>query len=416
MAKKSKTGTGKIVGLSLLTCIAFCGVLSLIYDPFKVINKEENSSDTEEENVIVGVSWDRSDSTSLTRLTTSNDSIVTQNIKKEPVAAIGTGEGYSEFDSYYPWSDVKEYNVIDNKITYSREDANFSLTEYDVVVHIPTFYYKVVSTEENVNYYISNKKVEGFEKHPGSNNYVAKYNTSSEYTSVSNAVPLTSVSRADVRTNARAKGDNWSQYDYATWNAIQMLYLVEYADWDVQAKIGRGIVDTTLLQQTTTVLNTGGCDQMKYHTGRAEGTDGYTQVQYRYIEGLWGNVCEWVDGINIYDQLVYLSLDYKNYADDTEEGYISTGVTLPSTGKISGIGYSEEFPWAFIPNRSIQDTDYSTPIYVPDKVCSGSGWRILYTSNNYDGDSLAGLFRFSTSSASDRTHASYGCRLVFHGE
>ena len=143
---------------------------------YKVIDEEENSSDTEEENVIVGVSWDRSESTSLTRLTTSNDTIVTQNITKEPVAAIGTGEGYSQFDNYYPWSEVQEYNVIDNKITYSREDANFSLTEYDVVVHIPTFYYKVVSTEENVNYYISNKKVEGFEKHPGSNNYVAKYN------------------------------------------------------------------------------------------------------------------------------------------------------------------------------------------------------------------------------------------------
>lgn len=386
---------------------------------YKVVEKDDENLPEEPEEieeVIVGVSWDRSSSTALTRLTKENDSIVNTNITEEPVVAVGTSNGSSQFDDYYPWSEVQEYNVIDNKIAYSRKDSAFSLTEYDVVVKIPTFYYKVVDTEESRNFYISSVESDGFVKHPGSNNYVAKYNTSGEYASVSGATPITNVTRADVRTNARAKGDNWSQYDFATWNAIQMLYLVEFADWDVQAKIGRGIVDTTLLEMTTTVLNTGGCDSMVYHTGRAEGTDGYTQVQYRYIEGLWGNVCEWVDGINIYDQLVYLSLDYKNYADDTEEGYTSTGVTLPTTGKITGVGHSETYPWAFLPNESIQDADYSTPIYVPDKVCSGSGWRILYTSNNYDGDSLAGLFRFSTSSASDRTHASYGCRLVYHGE
>ena len=408
-------GKRTFINIILIGLIAVAGA-SILASQYNFFDRFTNNEEPNEENVILGVSWDRSESTALTRLTTENDDLVTNDIKHEAVAGVGNVKGSSEFDNYYPWNEMKEYNVVDNKIKYSREDKNFSLTDYDVVVHIPTFYYKVVFTEEKVNYYISNQKVDGFEKHPGSNNYVAKYNTSADYTSVSDATPLTNITRAEVRENARNKGDNWSQYDYATWNAIQMLYLVEYADWNVQTKIGRGIVDTTLLGYEGGALNTGGCDSMAYHTGRADGEDGYTQVQYRYIEGLWGNVCEWVDGINLFDQLAYISLDYKNYADDTDEGYTSTGVSLPATGKITGIGYSEEFPWAFIPNQSSQDADYTIPTFIPDKVCSGSGWRILYTSNNNDGDSLAGLFRFSTSSASTRVHNTYGCRLVFHGE
>ena len=389
-------------------------------NPFGSDSTQKPSGSTEaplpEENAIIGVSWDRSESTALMRLTTENDDIVTTNITAEPVAAVGASEGSSPFDNYYPWNAIKEYNVINNEIAYSSDEEGFSRTEYDTVVYIPKFYYKVVDDGATRKFYISAKATPGFELHPGSNNYVAKYNSSSEYTSVSGVTPITNITRADVRTNAVAKGDNWSQYDFATWNAIQMLYLVEYADWDVQKTIGRGIVDTSTLGYETGVLATGGCDSMIYHTGRAEGEDGYTQVQYRYIEGLWGNCCEWVDGINVKDKAVYVSLDYKNYADDTADGYTLAGVSLPATGHIKNVGHSTAFSWAFIPNESIATTDYSVPMYVPDKVCSGDGWRILYTSNNNNGDSLAGLFRFSCSSASDRVHSTYGSRLVFHGD
>lgn len=409
-----KTKTKSIISsiaffLVVVMCISFVGVL---FGNKSSMSTENNDSTS---NTIIGVSWDRSSKTSLKRLTTYNDQFVTTNVTTEPVAGVGNTAGSSQFDNYYPWNAMKEYNVIDNKIAYSSDDEEFSRTEYDTVVYIPTFYYRVVDNGTTRKFYISAEPAPGFAVHPGSNNYVAKYNSSADYTSVSSATPVTNITRADVRTNATAKGDNWSQYDFATWNAIQMLYLVEYANWNVQETIGRGIVDTTVLGYDTGVQNTGGCDTMAYHTGRAEGEDGYTQVQYRYIEGLWGNCCEWVDGININDRATYISLDYKNYADDTTEGYTATGVTLPATGHIKNVGHSSAFSWAFIPNESLASAEYNS-IYIPDKVCSGDGWRILYTSNNADGDNLAGLFRFSTSSVSERVHDTYGSRLVFHGE
>jgi hypothetical protein len=160
----------------------------------------------------------------------------------------------------------------------------------------------------------------------------------------------------------------------------------------------------------------GGTDGMVYHTGRAEGEDGFTQVQYRHIENMWGNVCEWVDGINLKEREAFICTNHLNYADDTEENYVSSGVFLPATGHQKGVGFSPTYPWAHLPDESIATTDYSTPMYIPDKVCSGTGWRIPYTSNDASGERLAGIFRFSTSSASDRKHTSYGARMVYHGQ
>ena len=365
-------------------------------------------------NTIIGVSWDRSESTALTRLTTDTDEIVTENIETEPIAGVGAQVGASPFDNYYPWNAMMEYYVVDNELIKASDLTVDKKGEYDTVVYIPQFYYRVVDDADGRKFYVSAKYEKGFAVHPGSNNYVAKYNTNAEYKSVSGAMPLTNVTRDEVRQNARAKGSKWSQYDFATWNAIQMLYLVEYANWDVQTTIGRGVVDEIEPAQDYIHL-TGETDSMAYHTGRAEGVDGLTQVKYRNIEGLWGNVCEWVDGINVSDRAVYISLDYKKYADDTSKGYVKAGVSLPKTGRIQGLGYSSVFPWAFLPNASIDSADYSTNIYVPDKVCSGTGWRTLYTSNNASGVNLAGLFRFATSSASNRKHPSYGCRLVYQG-
>lgn len=394
-----------------LVSITLLSFLASFADSFSANTKASKKNS----NTIIGVAWDRTESTALRRLTAKNDNIVTTDINVEPVPGVGEESGSSPFDKYYPWNAMKEYNVIDNKIAYSSDDAEFSRTAYDTVVYIPTFYYKVVDTEESRCFYVSAKPADGFAKHPGSNNYVAKYNTANDYMSVSGQMPLTNTTRGDVRTNARAKGENWSQYDFATWNAIQMLYLVEYADWDVQQKIGLGITFEESSETDNHIHATGETDTMHYHTGRAAGEDGKTQVQYRHIEGLWGNVCEWVDGINLNERAAYISLDYRNYADDTDVGYTATGVTLPETGRIKNVGHSEAFPWAYIPSESIQATDYENFIYIPDKVCSGSGWRILYTSNNSTGDYLAGLFRFSTSSASTRVHATYGSRLVYHG-
>lgn len=326
---------------------------------------------------IIGVMWDSSDdSTALTRLTPETDPnhYVNTTIKTEPVAAVGTGNGSSPFDKYYPWSDMEQYNIGTSSVLYKRGDSEFSQTEYDTMVYIPKFYYNVINDGTKWYWYVSTNQLFDFEKHPGSERYVGRYEgsqrtfypstelslnsdiipyapgQSTTYTSRSGTTPAVSMTRATARTYSHNRGDNWWLFDIATLSAIQLLYLVEFADWNSQAKIGRGIVDDTSAHVS------GETDSMVYHTGLAEGEDGKTAVQYRWIENPLGNVFSWVDGL-------YVSNLSYSIAINANSSSTSTDISMTTTnGYISNIKYSSEFPWSFIPSAK----DGSNNIKIPD--------------------------------------------------
>lgn len=336
---------------------------------------------------VYGVMWDSSDpSTVLTRLTSENDDngYVNTNIATNPVAAVGAGYGSSPFDDLYPWVEMEEYNIIDNAVSYKQGQDGFSRTNHDTMVYIPEFWYKAIKNDDKWYWYISDKEKGGFEKHPGSGRYVGRYNTGADYVSKSSLAPLCNITRADARDGSHNKGDNWYQYDYATWCAVWLLYLVEFADWDSQKVIGQGIVNDSAVRAS------GRTDSMSYHTGRPTGTDGKTAVQYRHIENPWGNVYEWIDGINIFDYVCYISLDNANFKDDTtEDGYTSSGVTLVKNGgykTITDLGDSAVFPFGFYPISVSEEG--STETYIPDYAATVSGYKTLIVGGYYKEEKL----------------------------
>jgi hypothetical protein len=360
-------------------------------------------------NQIFGVMWNFANtSTALTRLTASSDpqGVVNTNITTEPSPAVGTGSGSSPFDSYAPWNKMEEWNISNQALGAKRGASSFSRTSNDTVVFIPEFYYKVVNDATNSKryFYISQKAATGFTKHPGSGRCVAKYKTGASYVTKSNLAPLVFITRAAARTGSTGKGSKWCEYDFASWCAVWLLYLVEYADWDSQTKIGRGYVDSN-----SAAINSGACDTMTYHTGRAAGTDGQTAVMYRWIENPWGSVFEWIDGANFSARASYICTTPANYADDTTTNYTAAGVTLPSSGWIKTLGFSSAFDWAFLPDAN----GGSESTCIPDYVYSGAGWRVLRVGGYWDGGSLAGLFYFNAGDASSYAGASIGARLLY---
>lgn len=360
---------------------------------------------------VFGVCWDYGNSsTALSRLVKSNDpnGLVTVDIASEPSPAVGAGSGSSPFDNYAPWKDMDEYNIVNNAVSYRKGASGFSRTDYDTMVYIPEYWYKIVDDAANSKryFYVSDRATDGFEKHPGSGKYVGRYNTISGYASKSGAAPLVNITRAAARTGSRGKGDKWSQYDYASWCAVWLLYLVEFADWDSQKKIGRGYVDNN-----SSAINSGGTDSMVYHTGRASGTDGKTAVQYRHIENPWGNVSELIDGVNFSAGTVYVCTTQANYADDTASNYTQIGSKAKSVGYIKSIGMATSAPWAFYPTAVGGDDT----TYIPDRAVDGSGWRVLMVGGSYTGSAgYVGLFSFYASSRSSDTYSSAGARLLFH--
>ncbi len=366
---------------------------------------------------VFGVSWNYgSSSTALTRLLKSTDpnSLVTVDVTTEPVPAVGTASGSSPFDNYMPWSGMDEFNVISNALSYQKGATGFSRTSYDTVVRIPKFYYKIEqdTTNSKFRFYVADGSKDGFSVHPAFSRgdgsvrdyiYTGRYNTGSGYITKSGYAPLVSITRATARSGSHGKGTPWWQYDYAAWSAAWLLYLVEFADWNSQTKIGRGYVDGSA------AINSGGTDSMTYHTGRASGTDGLTAVQYRHIENPWGNVYEWIDGINFSDRLAYICLNPANFADDTSTNYTSSGVTLCASGWITGLTRSTAFPFAFLPMAN----GGSETTYIPDYVYSSTGWYVLMVGGDWSYAGVAGLFYFGANNSSSGASAYIGARLLF---
>ena len=373
---------------------------------------------------VFGVSWDSSNqSTALTRLTKANDpnKLVTVDITTEPVPAVGTGSGSSPFDSYMPWMGMEEYcaSLVGSapprevSALYKKGEDGFERTNPNkpVFVKIPEFYYKIEKSGNIFRYYIADGPASGFSLHPGSGCYVARYeisnnnvNGTNTFTSYSGNFITTSTTRSGFRNTAKVTATGFQLRDIAAWCAYDLLYLVEYADFNSQAKIGQGIVNDTAAHKT------GETDVMVYHTGRAAGTDGKTAVQYRGIENPWGNVSEFIDGINILTQVAFICTEPESYADDTNDNYKSCGFTTPDSGFIKELGFSSVFPWALLPDIS---GGGSSTTYIPDFVYSGLGERVLNVGGHITSEQEAGLFFFHAGVYSSGKSDKIGSRLQF---
>ena len=357
---------------------------------------------------IYGVCWNYGNSsTACTRLTKASDpnGFINVDITTEPKAAVGTGAGDSPFDTCMPWSGMEEYNVTSGKVGPKFGESGFSRSNADVMVFIPEFYYRVIDDASGKKryFYVADKKISDFEKHPGSGRYVGRYNTGSGHVSRTGMSPLVSITRASARSGAKSKGSGWYEYDYASWCAIGLLYIVEYADWDTQSKIGKGY------SSGSSAISSGGTDGMTHHTGRGYGTDGATAAQYRHIENPWGNVFDWVDGVNFNGSTVYVCTDPAKYADDTSAGYTNAGTRASSGGYISALGVSTTAPWAIYPSSA----GGSETTYIPDYSWTSSGWLALYVGGNWGYGSRVGLFYFNGDYGSSSSANSIGARLLF---
>ena len=337
---------------------------------------------------IYGVTWDGSSTTALTR---TDDAA----LFSDPVPAVGTGSGSSPFDSCLPWSGM-------TKVT----DGN------NVLVAIPKFWVKVTHSPFKVQ--IADQATDGFQVSPAHRDrgdgvgerdvvYIGRYECNSSYYSKTGQAPKVSTALATFRSGIKALGTGYYQADYALQLTLFYLYLVEFADWNTQSKIGRGNVDSGA------VINTGKTDSMTYHTGRASGTDGNVAIQYRYIENLWGNVLEWRDGIIFSSANMCTYNNPENFADT----YNATGATVRSNTRPTSSGWIKAWGYDTTDNSFIYPSTVggSETTYVPDYCYFYSGVQGLYVGGNCSNGTKAGLFYLSGSSAPSFTSSVLGSRL-----
>ena len=345
------------------------------------------------------------------RLTPSSDplNVVTETISTEPVAEItGTRSGQSVFDSYKPWQ-KKMRNFEDNgsKGAWMNE-SGFTLTGKDVMVYYPEdCYIKLVISSDGYTYrYISDAPMEGFVKAPWAGMYGARYKTSNNNQSRSGATITVSQSIVQMRENAQAKGAGWGLHDFIERCANEWLFIVEYASYNCQAKIGAGV------SSVSAKVTTGGTDAMTFHTGRPAGTETAVSVQYRYSEDLWGNTYDWCDGINIINGQTWVSTNWQNYQSDVTAGYTAIGTALSgnNSGYISELVEDEENAWCCGVPKAFSGSDTT---YITDYAYYYSGTYVLRVGGGWNGGSGCGLFYFDAFSTSSSTFSAIGSRLTY---
>lgn len=335
---------------------------------------------------IYGASWDGTSTTALSRTDAAAGFT-------DPIPAVSNGTGSSPFDNLQPWAGM--VRVTDS--------------EAGELVSIPKFWYKFTKSGNTLKLQIADGQVDGFYVSPAHADrgdgkgerdvvYVGRYHCDSGYQSTTGVAVQTRITRSTARTNIHNLGATIWQCDYAMLLTIQMLYLVEFADWNSQTKIGYGC------SASGSKANNGQTDAMQYHTGTtAANRTTYGFTQYRYIEGLWDNVYDWMDGCYYNSSGMNIILDPSKFSD-SENG---TSIGTPPGGFISAFNVVESggVQWLCPSGNSGSDSTY-----IPDNWSFSASEPCLRCGGYYEQELYRGLFCVGEDSTS-YSGSIVGCRL-----
>ena len=134
-------------------------------------------------------------------------------------------------------------------------------------------------------------------------------------------------------------------------------------------------------------------------------------VSYRGIENIFGNVFQWVDGINIKDRLAYICTKPSSYQSDKFDGdYHALGYTNATTdGWIKTLGYDSNYPIFRLPTSvgGVNSTYYTDYYY------QNTGNRVARVGGNFSFGTYDGLFFWHLNAASSTTSVYFGSRFLY---
>lgn len=335
---------------------------------------------------IYGASWDGTSTTKWSRTDEAADFT-------DPVPYVAGASSYgSPFDNLQPWA-----GMVKSERTGG------------TMVSIPKFWYKLTQNGRGMSIQIADRAVEGYSVSPAHMDrgdghgerdvvYIGRYHCNGTYKSGTGS-PRANMTRSSARSGIHNLGSTIWQSDFAMRFTVWLLYIVEFADWNSQAKIGYGCGNSSGVQ------NMGASDSMPYHTGtmQTSRTTYGVGVQYRNIEGLWDNVYDWMDGCYYNGNGLNLILNPNNFSDSSG----GTSVGTPSNGWPSAFNVATAggFPMFYPTAASGSDSTYSC-----DYWDFNSSSPCLCVGGDYSRYTNRGLFYVSYSGVSGAS-TGFGCRL-----
>lgn len=403
-------------------------------------------------------------------------------------------EVQNDFDNRYPWSEIisYNYNVEEKKINAYYGDPTFKFdgSNGEVLTRIPEFYWKREIIDGYEYIYISDYAIAGFNKSEefSVGRYDACIDEDGKLHSYSGYSPSTNKNITQHRDAAKLLSDEFCMIDYRYF-MLQLLYLVEYANYNSQSQLGNGIVsmrytasDKAIIAGETTntiVIATndyfkvgqqiaigttvdgvsickdrtiteiaeyskdttegtaitfdgepvniaigniihacaqkeGGCDSLGMKSG-CLANDSQHAVIYRGIENIFGNVFNWIDGLNIQEYQAYICRNPEEYTSDKFDGsYIKLGYMNCQERDmyIKKLGFDEKNPDIALPIEIGGGAGSSSGMC--DFYYSSEGNRVARVGGYFSSGAIAGLWFWYCSNSSTISYLTCGARLLKH--
>ncbi|MEI7735814.1 MAG: hypothetical protein WCI49_10115 [Ferruginibacter sp.] len=361
----------------------------------------------------------------------------------------------------------------DSKFKADGSPFNFDGSAGQLMVEIPDFWYKAWQDGLYYNILISDLAITGYTK--VNKHYIGAFkaslqrstlklssclNETADFRGGGNQAawdgfdntmlgkPVTDLSLTNFRNYARNRGARYQAMPFSAHNALNMLYLVEFANSNSQLPINsaltsegyrQGGIGAGVTQVDGTNWNTfcgyyplipcGNTLSMGNATGKADfiingfpgGNITVPVNSYRGIENPFGDIWEWSDGI-LFDiqavnagskSLAYVCDIPANYADAITANYRLVGQLSRVDGWIyKMIGGAEciMLPGEMGGDSNTYWSDYG---YVANIPANGSNVTGLLISASANSGSAAGLWCASTYYAPSSASAYFGSRLCF---
>lgn len=301
--------------------------------------------------------------------------------------------------------------------------TDISTVGVDVMVKFPTFYWKMeelsngydVDNDEVIHSHywclrLSKEYIDGF-KAWNTNQLLGAYeaySTNSKAYSVSGVESTGSISQANWKSYARARGYNTSSHEGFTimkWkqhNIIAMLFFAIYGTTDSQSVYGIGASGYTKETGQTNIL--GMEDTRRYGNGDSG------SVNFLGIENVSGNKGEWIDNVRV-NYFTTGNVFYITEDDNTVREVVTRAGAFIYVWP-TRLVFGEHFDLVASPDTTggSDSNGYCDGIFL-----SQNASNVVFVSGNGNG-TYGGVVYVHANNTDSRTDGSFAARLAFLGE
>lgn len=228
--------------------------------------------------------------------------------------------------------------------------------------------------------------------------------------SISGKKPWSKETRTDFRTLAENRGTGWHLLGNRIYSAVVRLMIIEFGTLNMQEAISEGNSKFAAWVFATCIGATGKSNTDGEISNGQSTTNGNIgdYVSYRGIEDIFGNLWQFLDGVNVKNveadlaSYLWLCNEYANYADDVETNYTKSGELALLDGYGANLIQNINdkgglFPSAVGGSSTTKLTDYFLTAYDSLSPGYGTQWNAVRIGGGSTDSMMVGAFFFSGS-------------------